>query len=37
MRLMFFDDFKLGVVTGESVVDVSAAVADIPRRTSSMA
>jgi len=31
MKLMFFDEFKLGVVTGESVVDVSAAVADIPR------
>jgi 2-keto-4-pentenoate hydratase/2-oxohepta-3-ene-1,7-dioic acid hydratase in catechol pathway len=31
MKLMFFDDFKLGVVTGESVVDVSAAVAGIPR------
>lgn len=31
MKLAFFDDFKLGVVTGESVVDVSAAVADIPR------
>ena len=31
MKLAFFDDFKLGVVAGESVVDVSAAVADIPR------
>jgi 2-keto-4-pentenoate hydratase/2-oxohepta-3-ene-1,7-dioic acid hydratase in catechol pathway len=31
VKLAFFDDFKLGVVTGESVVDVSAAVADIPR------
>ena len=31
MKLAFFDDFKLGVVTSESVVDVSAAVADIPR------
>jgi 2-keto-4-pentenoate hydratase/2-oxohepta-3-ene-1,7-dioic acid hydratase in catechol pathway len=31
VKLAFFDDFKLGVVTGESVVDASAAVADIPR------
>lgn len=31
MKLAFFDDFKLGVVAGESVVDVSAAVTDIPR------
>lgn len=30
MRLCYFDDFRLGVVTGESVVDVSAVVADIP-------
>jgi ribose 5-phosphate isomerase A len=28
---MFFDDFRLGIVTGESVVDVSAEVAAIPR------
>jgi 2-keto-4-pentenoate hydratase/2-oxohepta-3-ene-1,7-dioic acid hydratase in catechol pathway len=31
VKLAFFDHFKLGVVTGESVVDASAAVADIPR------
>jgi 2-keto-4-pentenoate hydratase/2-oxohepta-3-ene-1,7-dioic acid hydratase in catechol pathway len=31
MRLLFFDDFKLGVLVGDSVVDVSATVADIPR------
>ncbi len=31
MKLTFFDDFKLGVVKGDSIVDVSAAVADIPR------
>ena len=31
MKLAFFDDFKLGVVKGDAVVDVSAAVADIPR------
>jgi 2-keto-4-pentenoate hydratase/2-oxohepta-3-ene-1,7-dioic acid hydratase in catechol pathway len=30
MRLVFFDDFKLGVVQGDSVVDVSEAVRDIP-------
>jgi len=30
MKLMFFDDFKLGVVKGENVVDVSAVVKDIP-------
>ena len=31
MRIVFFDDFKLGVLAGESVVDVSDAVADVPR------
>ena len=31
MKLVFFDDFKLGVVKGETVVDVSAAVKNIPR------
>jgi 2-keto-4-pentenoate hydratase/2-oxohepta-3-ene-1,7-dioic acid hydratase in catechol pathway len=31
MRLAFFDSFKLGVVRGDSVVDVSGAVEDIPR------
>ena len=31
MKLLFFDDFKLGVLKGDHVVDVSAVVADIPR------
>ena len=30
MKLLFFDDFKLGVAKGDSVVDVSGAVRDIP-------
>jgi 2-keto-4-pentenoate hydratase/2-oxohepta-3-ene-1,7-dioic acid hydratase in catechol pathway len=30
MKLLYFDDFKLGVVKNDSVVDVSAAVKDIP-------
>ena len=30
MKLLYFDDFKLGVLKGDSVVDVSAVVADIP-------
>lgn len=30
MKLMFFDDFKLGVLKGDAVVDVTAAVKDIP-------
>ena len=30
MKLAFFDDFKLGVVKGDSIVDVSAVVQDIP-------
>jgi len=30
MKLAYFDDFKLGVVKGDGIVDVSAAVADIP-------
>jgi 2-keto-4-pentenoate hydratase/2-oxohepta-3-ene-1,7-dioic acid hydratase in catechol pathway len=30
MKLLFFDDFKLGVVKGSNVVDVSAVVRDIP-------
>ena len=30
MRLVFFDDFKLGVLQGDTVIDVSAAVQDIP-------
>ncbi|HLN85936.1 MAG TPA: fumarylacetoacetate hydrolase family protein [Candidatus Limnocylindrales bacterium] len=31
MKILFFDDFKLGVLKGDTVVDVSAAVRDIPR------
>ena len=31
MKLLFFDDFKLGVLNGDAVVDVSAAVKDVPR------
>jgi len=30
MKLLFFDDFKLGVLKGEAVVDVSDVVRDIP-------
>src|SRR5580692_4837724 len=30
MKLAFFDDFKLGVVKGEGIVDVSAVVKDVP-------
>ena len=30
MKLCYFDDFKLGVVKGDTIVDVSAAVQDIP-------
>ena len=30
MKLLFFDDFRLGVVNGDTVVDVSDVVADIP-------
>src|SRR5215831_1127906 len=30
MKLAFFDDFKLGVIKGDNVVDVSAVVRDIP-------
>src|SRR5438552_9336049 len=30
MKLLFFDDFRLGVARGDSVVDVSDAVKDIP-------
>jgi 2-keto-4-pentenoate hydratase/2-oxohepta-3-ene-1,7-dioic acid hydratase in catechol pathway len=30
MKLVFFDDFKLGVIKGDNVVDVSAVVKDIP-------
>src|SRR5262245_20757032 len=31
MKLAFLDDFKLGVVAGDKVVDVTDAVKDIPR------
>lgn len=30
MKILFFDDFKLGILEGDRVVDVSAAVRDIP-------
>ncbi|HUA51000.1 MAG TPA: fumarylacetoacetate hydrolase family protein [Candidatus Sulfotelmatobacter sp.] len=30
MKLAFFDDFKLGVIKGDSVVDVSSLVRDVP-------
>jgi hypothetical protein len=30
VKLLFFDDFKLGVLKGETVVDVSDAVQSIP-------
>ena len=30
MKLAYFNDFRLGIVTGESIVDVSAEVADVP-------
>ena len=30
MKLMYFDDYKLGVLKGDAVVDVSAVVQDIP-------
>jgi len=31
MKLAFFDDFKLGVVNGDKIVDVSSVVKDVPR------
>ena len=31
MKILLFDDFKLGVLKGDTVVDVSAVVKDIPR------
>ena len=31
MKLAFFDDYKLGVVTGDKIVDVSDVVKDIPK------
>lgn len=32
MKLLYFDDFKLGVLAGDTVVDVTALVADLPHR-----
>lgn len=32
MKLAYFDDYRLGVVTGEGIVDVSAELRDLPRR-----
>ena len=31
MKIGFFDDYKLGVIQGEAIIDVSPVVADIPR------
>ena len=31
MKILFFDDFKLGLLKGDTVIDVSAIVRDIPR------
>ena len=38
MKLLFFDDFKLGVLKGDAVVDVSETVRNIPHtgRTTSL-
>jgi hypothetical protein len=30
VKLLYFDDFKLGVLKGDQVVDVTAAVKDVP-------
>ena len=30
MKITYFDDFKLGVITGDHITDVTAAVRDIP-------
>jgi 2-keto-4-pentenoate hydratase/2-oxohepta-3-ene-1,7-dioic acid hydratase in catechol pathway len=32
MKLAYFDDYRLGVLTGEGIVDVSAELRDLPRR-----
>jgi hypothetical protein len=32
MKIGFFDDYRLGVILGDSIVDVSSAVAEISRR-----
>ncbi|MFM9943453.1 MAG: fumarylacetoacetate hydrolase family protein [Hyphomicrobiaceae bacterium] len=31
MKIAFFDDYKLGLITGDSIVDVSSVVRDIPQ------
>ena len=31
MKIGFFDDYKLGVILGDTIVDASSAVAEIPR------
>ena len=31
MKLAFFDDYKLGVVVGDKIVDVSAVMKNLPR------
>jgi len=31
MKIGFFDDYKLGVIIGEGIVDVSSSLAEIPR------
>jgi hypothetical protein len=31
VKIGFFDDYRLGVILGDSIVDVSSAVAEIPR------
>src|SRR5262245_26796708 len=31
MKLVYFNDYRLGVVKGDNVVDVMAAVSDVPR------
>jgi 2-keto-4-pentenoate hydratase/2-oxohepta-3-ene-1,7-dioic acid hydratase in catechol pathway len=31
MKIGFFDDYRLGVILGNAIVDVSSAVAEIPR------
>ena len=31
MKIGFFEDYKLGVILGDTIVDVSSAVAEIPR------
>ena len=32
MKFLYFDDFRLGVLSGETVVDVTALVEDLPHR-----